>query len=56
MYDKSTWLMDLHNIFKTLDRLTSEQSYRRIIDDIDEFLEMYAGGSSPQEAYQEYWT
>lgn len=56
MYDKSTWLMDLHSIFKTLDRLTSEQSYRRLVDNVYLFDELFAGGASVQEAYEEYWT
>lgn len=55
MYDKSAWLFDLHNMFKVRDKLTSEQSYRRIIDGILEFEEMFDEGLSAQEAYDEFW-
>ena len=55
MYDKSSWLFALHSLFKVRDTLTSEQSYRRIIDGIVEFEEMFDEGSSPQDAYDEFW-
>lgn len=56
MYDKSGWLFSLHNLFKVRDKLTSEQSYRRIIDSIEDFEELFDQGLSPQTAYEEYWS
>ena len=55
MYDKSSWLFALHNLFKVRDTLTSEQSYRRLIDGITDFEELFDEGMSPQEAYREFW-
>lgn len=55
MYEMSEWMFDVHNLFKKLDRLTSEQSYRRIFDDIDEFVDMFNEGVSPQQAYEQWW-
>jgi hypothetical protein len=55
MHDKSVWLFDLHNIFKLRDGLTSEQSYRRIIDNISDIDEMFDEGEKPQKVYESYW-
>lgn len=56
MYDKASWLFEIHNLFKTRDGLSSEQSYRRIIDNITEIDEMFDEGVSPQEVYEDFWS
>lgn len=56
MYDKPDWIFSLKNIFEKLDGLTSEQAYRRIVDNIVEFDESFDAGDSPQQAHQDYWS
>lgn len=55
MYEMADWFHDLKNQFQKLDRLTSEQSYRRIIDNIEEFLDAYQSGMSIQDVYEDFW-
>lgn len=55
MYEKSEWLFGLHNLFKTKDGLTSEQSYRRIIDNIDELDVCFSDRLTPKETYDDFW-
>lgn len=55
MYDKSSWMFSLHNLFKVRDGLSSEQSYRRIFDNIVEFDEMFDEGASAQDAYEGFY-
>lgn len=55
MFDKSTWLHDLKNLIKIREDYTSEQSYRWILDNIDELLVAIDGGYSHQHVYEEFF-
>lgn len=54
-YDMSSWFFELKNKFEKLDRLTSEQAYRRILDNIEEFMDSFQAGNSVHETYEDYW-
>ena len=54
-YSKNAWLFSVHNFFKELDGDSSAEAYRKVIDAISFFDEMYDGGESPQFAYEMYW-
>lgn len=56
MYDMSDWFFQLKNLFEKLDGLSSEQSYRRVFDNIEEFMDSYQNGDSPRQAHEDYWT
>lgn len=55
MYEMSEWFHDLKNLFEKLDGLKSDQAYRRVVDNIEEFVEMFHEGASPKQAYNDYW-
>lgn len=54
-YDMSSWMFELKNKFEKLDRLSSEQAYRRILDNIEEFMDSFQAGNSVHETYEDYW-
>jgi hypothetical protein len=54
-YNVSAWLNDLINILKKRGFLMKkEDAWLVVQENIVEFIEMYEGGSSPQEAFEEY--
>lgn len=54
MFEKSVWLFELHNMFKVLDGLTSEQSYRRLIDNIKDLDDAFDEGLSVHDVYDSW--
>lgn len=52
-YPLAVWLMDLRNILSKREYIEKKEALLLIVEDIDEFLDMYLGGMSPQEAYLE---
>ena len=55
MYDMSDWFFQLKNLFEKLDGLSSEQSYRRVFDNFEEFMDSFQAGNSVHETYEDYW-
>jgi len=54
-YDVSAWIADLINILKKRGFLMKkEDAWLVVQENIVEFIELYEGGSSPQEAFEEY--
>ena len=54
-YDLSAWLEDLVNLLKKRSWLSKKADAWLIVqENIQEFLELYSGGSSPQDAFDEY--
>lgn len=54
-YDVSAWVNDLINIIKKRGFLVKkEDAWLVVQESIVEFLELYEGGASPQEAFEEY--
>lgn len=54
-YGVSSWLNDLINILKKRGFLMKkEDAWLVVQENIVEFIELYEGGSSPQEAFEEY--
>lgn len=56
MYEMSEWFFSLKNKFEKFDRITSEQAYRRIFDNIEEFMDAYQSGASVNDVYEDFWT
>jgi hypothetical protein len=52
-YVLSNWLFDLADIMSRMDFIEHKQALRLIVEDIEEVLEMYMEGMSPQQAYRE---
>lgn len=54
-YEVSAWIADLINILKKRGFLMKkEDAWLVVQENIVEFIELYEGGSSPQEAFEEY--
>lgn len=54
-YNLSSWIADLINILKKRGFLMKkEDAWLVVQENIAEFIELYEGGSSPQEAFEEY--
>lgn len=54
-YGVSSWLNDLINLLKKRGFLMKkEDAWLVVQENIVEFIELYEGGSSPQEAFEEY--
>lgn len=54
-YGVSSWLNDLINILKKRGFLMKkEDAWLVVQENIVEFIELYEGGSSPQEAFEDY--
>lgn len=54
-YDVSAWIADLINILKKRGFLMKkEDAWLVVQENIVEFIELYEGGSSPQEAFEDY--
>jgi hypothetical protein len=51
-YVLSNWLFDLADIMSRMDVIEHKQALRLIVEDIEEVLEMYMEGMSPQAAYR----
>lgn len=54
-YDVSAWVNDLINIIKKRGFLVKkEDAWLVVQENLVEFIELYEGGASPQEAFLEY--
>lgn len=52
-YPLPNWIIDLRDILSEREYIEKKEALLLIVEDIDEFLDMYEGGMSPQEAYLE---
>ena len=52
-YPLSTWLDDVAEIIKRRDFVNKKEALQLVVNDIEDFMEMYQEGLSPQGAYQE---
>lgn len=52
-YPLSIWIIDLRDILAKREYIEKKEAILLIVEDIDEYLDMYEGGMSPQEAYRE---
>ena len=52
-YMKSQWIFEVANIISKRDFIEKKEALWVIIEDIEEFDEMYEEGLSPQAAYKE---
>jgi hypothetical protein len=52
-YPKSTWIFDLVNIISKREVIPKKDALWAVMEDIEELLEMYDEGMSPQEVYIE---
>lgn len=50
---KSQWLYDVINLVAIRDFVEKKEAVWIVIEEIERLDDLYAGGSSPQEAYQE---
>lgn len=54
-YDVAAWISDLINILKKRGFLMKkEDAWLVIQENLVEFIELYEGGASPQEAFKEF--
>ncbi len=54
-YDVSAWINDLINILKKRGFLVKkEDAWLVVQENLVEFIELYEGGASPQEAFKDY--
>ena len=49
----SVWLDDVAEIIKRRDFVGKKEALQLIVNDIEEFIEMYEDGATPQSAYKE---
>ena len=52
-YPLSVWLDDVAEIIKRRDFVGKKEALQLIVNDIEEFIEMYEDGDTPQSAYKE---
>jgi hypothetical protein len=52
-YPKSQWIFELVNIMSKRQLIPKKDALWAIMEEIEEYDEMYEGGMSPQEAYEE---
>lgn len=52
-YPLGVWLDDLAEIIKRRDYINKKEALQLVVNDADEFVEMYFEGMLPQQAYQE---
>lgn len=52
-YSLSAWLIDVRDIVASREFISKKDALLMIVEDIEEFIDMYEGGESPQSAYQE---
>lgn len=52
-YPLSSWIVDLRDIIAKREIIEKKSALLMIVEDIEEFIEMYEQGMMPQAAYQE---
>ena len=52
-YPLSNWLDDVAEIIKRRDFVGKKEALQLVVNDIEEFIEIYEDGMTPQAAYQE---
>lgn len=53
-YDLATWLIEVRNIMSQREFMKKADSLLIIVEDIEDFIDLYNGGSTPMQAYLEY--
>lgn len=53
-YDLATWLISLRDIIAQREFIKKADALLIVVESIDDFIDLFNGGSSPMEAYMEY--
>lgn len=53
-YPLNDWIITLRDIIAKREFIDKKDALLIVVEDIEEFLDSYSGGDSPQQAYQDY--
>ena len=53
-YDLATWLISLRDIMAQREFIKKQDALLIVVESVEDFIDLYEGGSSPMEAYMEY--
>lgn len=54
-YPISNWIIDLRDILAQRSWISKKDALLLIVEDLDQMIEMYEEGNSPQGCYEEYF-
>lgn len=54
-YPISTWIIDLRDILAQRSWISKKDALLLIVEELDQVIEIYEEGSSPQGCYEEYF-